>query len=195
MESWEEFGGRYRMPIFWRKTNPVPVARCVSLAQSIEVCVWLTKGRVKKENYNWELGMYSDVIESTIPQKEGSEVRHPTQKPLFVGLMLVALLSKPGEIVFDPFCGSGTFLLAAKLLGRRFLGRDSEENYCSIARRRIEENLRNESVKRIYDNFLRYILQNCHKKQIKRVYEFLGLGHQYCSSLFDLGLKEEGLKA
>ena len=65
--------------------------------------------------------------------------QHPTEKP--VGLMahFISLHTEPGDIVFDPFCGSGTTLVAAKMLGRRYIGIDIEKKYCDIA----EERLRN----------------------------------------------------
>jgi len=64
---------------------------------------------------------------------------HPTQKPSFVMEWILARFSVGNDIVFDPFCGSGTTLVAAKMLGRRFIGIDIEERYVKIA----EERLRN----------------------------------------------------
>jgi modification methylase len=60
---------------------------------------------------------------------------HPTQKPEAVMLWLLKI---GGEILIDPFSGSGTTLVAAKKLGRHFLGFEIDENYCSIARKRLD---------------------------------------------------------
>jgi len=62
---------------------------------------------------------------------------HPTQKPLSVLLPLVETFSRPGDLVLDPFAGSGSSLLAAKLLGREYLGIELDAAYCEIARRRL----------------------------------------------------------
>lgn len=133
----EEFGLKFRTPWFLLKTNPVPQGRKVSPMKSIEVAYWGTKGKSKEKYYNWQLGMIKDVVQCAIPQKEGSKERHPTQKPLYMALLLVAMLSKPGEIVLDPFAGSGTFLVAAKVLNRKFIGVEKDINYCQICQDRI----------------------------------------------------------
>lgn len=62
---------------------------------------------------------------------------HPTQKPLSVLLPLVETFSRPGGLVLDPFAGSGSTLVAAKMLGRSYLGIELDAEYCAIARRRL----------------------------------------------------------
>ena len=62
---------------------------------------------------------------------------HPTVKPLALMEYLVKLVSREGAIVLDPFLGSGTTALAAKRLGRHFVGVELSEEYCAIARKRI----------------------------------------------------------
>jgi site-specific DNA-methyltransferase (adenine-specific) len=75
----------------------------------------------------------SDVIEWTYT---GNKL-HPTQKPIPALLQLVETFSLPGQVVIDPFCGSGSSLLAAKLLGRQFIGFDLDARYAAIASRRL----------------------------------------------------------
>ena len=133
----EELGCQFRPTLFWRKVNPVPQARQISPMKSIEVACWLTKGKVKRDFYNWQLGMVSDVIEAPIPQKEGASKRHPTQKSLKVGLWMVSRFSKPGDIVLDPFAGAGTFSLASKTLNRKFIGIEGDEDYVKVAQDRL----------------------------------------------------------
>ncbi|MGH9685461.1 MAG: DNA methyltransferase [Candidatus Acidiferrales bacterium] len=63
---------------------------------------------------------------------------HPTQKPLCVLMPLIQCFSCPGDLVLDPFCGSGSTLLAARLQGRRFVGIDLDAAYCDISRDRLQ---------------------------------------------------------
>lgn len=66
-------------------------------------------------------------------------VGHPTQKPLFLCSQLVRAFTDVGELVVDPFCGSGSSLVAAKLLGRRIAGCDLEAKYVSMTRQRLAD--------------------------------------------------------
>ena len=75
----------------------------------------------------------SDVIEWTYT----GNTLHPTQKPVPALLRLVEAFSRPGQVVIDPFCGSGSSLLAAKLLGRQFIGFDLDPRYAATAARRL----------------------------------------------------------
>ena len=68
---------------------------------------------------------------------------HPTQKPEELLRSLVRLFSDAGEIVLDPFMGSGTTLLAAKELGRKAIGIELEERYCEIAANRLRQSVFN----------------------------------------------------
>ena len=64
--------------------------------------------------------------------------QHPTEKPLALMLWCLENYSKPADLILDPFCGSGTTCVAAKMLGRNYIGIDISEEYCAIARKRIE---------------------------------------------------------
>jgi len=67
--------------------------------------------------------------------------RHPTPKPLSLLLPLVEEFSRPGDVVLDPFCGSGSSLRAAQMLGRQFSGCEIDPTYAATARQRLAENL------------------------------------------------------
>ena len=69
----------------------------------------------------------------------GQKVKHPTQKPVVLMGLIVDLVSNPGDVVFDPYAGSGPTLLAAKNLGRKAIGIEIEERYCEIAARRLAQ--------------------------------------------------------
>jgi site-specific DNA-methyltransferase (adenine-specific) len=66
---------------------------------------------------------------------------HPTPKPPNLAGHFIQLHSQPGDIVLDPFMGSGTTLVAAKNLGRRAIGIEIEERYCEIAVRRLAQSV------------------------------------------------------
>ena len=82
----------------------------------------------------WNGGGRSSVF--TVPRVNG---QHPTEKPVRLYREFVALFSEPGDIILDPFTGSGTTLRAAKDLGRRAIGIEIEERYCEIAAKRMEQ--------------------------------------------------------
>ena len=63
---------------------------------------------------------------------------HPTQKPEKLIAKLILASSNPGDVVFDPFLGSGTTSVTAKKLGRRFVGIEREKEYAALAERRLE---------------------------------------------------------
>ncbi len=87
------------------------------------------KGRLKKA---------SDVIQiPAINNMAAERTGYPTQKPLALMDLLVRACCPPGGVVLDPFCGSGTTLLAAKMSGRRFIGIDCNPRAVEIARDRI----------------------------------------------------------
>ncbi len=67
----------------------------------------------------------------------GKDKIHPTQKPLRLLLWILERYSKPTDLIFGPFCGSGTTCVAAKRLGRNYIGIDISEEYCQIARDRL----------------------------------------------------------
>jgi len=76
-----------------------------------------------------------DVIEWTY---SGNNL-HPTQKPISVLLPLIEAFSVPGELVLDPFAGSGSTLVAAKMLGRNWLGVEMDAKYHSVAQKCLEQ--------------------------------------------------------
>jgi DNA methylase len=111
-----------------------------------ETLIWASKGKRARHTFNYELinGPDPEAQVSSvwrIPTVSRDEKRmgyHPTQKPL--RLVRRALLASTGEgaLVFDPFAGSGTTGVAAKELGRFFVGAELEKEYAELAARRIE---------------------------------------------------------
>lgn len=116
--------------ITWCKPNPVPTC-CNKYLPDVEYIVHgFTKGRLFGD-------MKVKSCFSVIPC--GNKVtKHPNEKPLALIIRLVVLGTKPRDIILDPFCGSGTTCVAAKKLGRRWIGIEIDEKYAAIARRRIQ---------------------------------------------------------
>jgi site-specific DNA-methyltransferase (adenine-specific) len=117
--------------LHWCKTNPVPTCNNTYLSD-VEYCVhrW-SKGRLFGE-----MNIKSLFELRPVGQKDTS---HPNEKPLNFIRRLVRLGSLPGDSILDPFMGSGTTLLAAKLEGRQAVGIELEERYCEIAAQRLAQ--------------------------------------------------------
>jgi len=88
----------------------------------------------KTNGYHWNGGGHRGVYTHNVCRKDR---HHETQKPLSLMIELVELFSDPGELVWDPYCGSGTTGVACLLTGRRFLGHEMQPRYAKIARDRL----------------------------------------------------------
>lgn len=128
----EELGGVSRNPIFWIKSNPAPLARKVTFMSAVEGCVWVTKEKVLSQYFSYENGYHTNYFISSIPQNSKKEFGriHPTQKPIDFAKFVIQYLSKPGDIILDPFVGSGTFIIASVLLGRKAIGIEIKDEFC-----------------------------------------------------------------
>ncbi len=78
-----------------------------------------------------------DVLDYPIRRQPDAE-KHPCPKPLGLFAQIIEFASELNSLVLDPFCGSGTTCVAAKILGRRYIGIDISEEYCEIARMRLK---------------------------------------------------------
>ena len=120
--------------IIWDKTNPVPLnSKCNYLTNSREIAVLGVKGGKSTFHGEYDNGVYSFPI----PRRRGGRL-HPTQKPLKLFRELIEKHSNAGDIVIDPFLGSGTTAIAALELGRRFAGCDIDRQYVDVSLRRIQ---------------------------------------------------------
>lgn len=138
--------------VVWRKANPMPNFKGTRLTNAHETLIWAAKSREQKRytfNYdalkvaNDDTQMRSDW---TLPLCTGEErlkdsagvKAHPTQKPEALLHRVLLASTKPGDVVLDPFFGTGTTGAAARRLGRRFVGIEREAEYAALARRRID---------------------------------------------------------
>jgi len=120
--------------VIWQKTNPVPLNQSATyLSNSREIALVGVKGGKPTFNSKYDNGIY----EAPIPRHNGRRI-HPTQKPVDLFCELIRKHSKPGDLVVDPFIGSGTTAISSIRLGRDFMGCDIDEGYVLAARRRIE---------------------------------------------------------
>ncbi len=136
--------------VIWLKTNPMPNFRGVRFTNAHETMIWAQKQQGTKYTFNHkamkalndDLQMRSDWV---IPLATGKErlksngtKAHPTQKP--EGLLYRVLLSSTnvGDVVLDPFFGSGTTGAVAKKLGRNFIGIERDKKYIKVAQKRID---------------------------------------------------------
>lgn len=115
----------------WVKPNGVPQFTGDRPAMGWEAIAFLHKDGIKAE---WEGGGRHGVF--TYNKESGNE--HPTQKPIKLISELVSLFSRKGDIVFDPFMGSGTTGVAAIRNGCDFIGIEKDENFFKLAERRIK---------------------------------------------------------
>ena len=137
--------------IVWRKTNPMPNFRGRRFTNAHETMIWAARDeKAKGYTFNYEalkaanedVQARSDWLiplctgEERLKGADGKKV-HPTQKP--EGLLARVLLSssKPGDLVIDPFNGTGTTGAVAKRLGRRYIGFERDQTYATAAEARI----------------------------------------------------------
>jgi modification methylase len=138
--------------IVWRKTNPMPNFRGRRFANAHETLIWASPSAEAKSytfNYdalkafNDDLQMRSDWVlpictgEERLKDADGIKV-HPTQKPEALLYRVMLATTKAGDVVLDPFFGTGTTGAVAKKLGRHYIGVERDSDYIAAARRRIE---------------------------------------------------------
>lgn len=123
----------------WLKPNGAPQFTGDRPGQGFEsVAIAHAKGR-KSWNGGGKHAVWSHATEKIVPPGGGSlKSEHPTTKPLDLVLELVSDFTDPGELVLDPFCGSGTTGVACLRLGRRFCGIEKNPAYAALARERLE---------------------------------------------------------
>ena len=121
--------------VTWNKPNPTPLTNANYLPDTEYIVHAFQTGRL--------FGEYRDKARFIVHPVEQNDLGHPTVKPLAVMSKMIRLGTQPGETICDPFAGSGTTLVAAKLLGRRAIGIEREKKYCEIAIRRLSQGVLN----------------------------------------------------
>ena len=139
--------------VIWRKANPMPNFRGTRFTNAHETMIWAAKSETAKYTFNYramknlndELQMRSDwvlpICGGQERLKENGVKAHPTQKPEALLYRIMLATTNPGDVVLDPFFGTGTTGAVAKRLGRRWIGCEKEARYCAVAETRIAEAL------------------------------------------------------
>ncbi len=138
--------------VVWTKPNPVPNFRGSRLCNAHETLIWCSKKKGTKYTFNyktmkhlngdkqeksvWNLGIC--IGQERLKDANGKKI-HSTQKPQKLLEKIILCASKEGDLVLDPFFGTGTTGAAAKRLGRHFIGIEKDEIYVAAAEMRIRE--------------------------------------------------------
>ena len=136
--------------VIWRKSNPMPNFRGKRLTNAHETLIWAALSDRARPTFNYDalkelndgLQMRSDWL---LPICSGGErlkngdgaKAHPTQKPEALLHRVLVGTTNPGDVVLDPFFGTGTTGAVAKRLGRRYIGIEREAGYIATARKRL----------------------------------------------------------
>ena len=140
--------------VIWRKANPMPNFRGTRFTNAHETLIWCAKDEKARYTFNYramkalndDLQMRSDWV---LPICSGQErakdedglKAHPTQKPEALLYRILLACTKPGDVVLDPFFGTGTTGAVARRLGRRWIGIEREPSYVKVAKQRIASTL------------------------------------------------------
>ena len=149
--------------IVWVKTNPMPNFRGVRFTNAHETLLWASKAKGAKytfnhhamKGFNDDKQMRSDWIIPICSGKERIKIKdkkaHSTQKPEALLYRVIVSSSKPGDVVLDPFFGSGTTGAVAKRLHRKWIGIEREDVYIKVAQERIDKITPELFVEEIFD--------------------------------------------
>jgi modification methylase len=139
--------------IVWRKTNPMPNFKGTRFTNAHETLIWASMGEKARYHFNYramktlndELQMRSDwvlpICSGGERLKENGKKAHPTQKPEALLYRVLLATTEKGDVVLDPFFGTGTTGAVAKRLGREWIGCEREDFYRGVAEKRIAREL------------------------------------------------------
>ncbi len=136
--------------VIWRKSNPMPNFRGKRFTNAHETMIWASKAEASKYTFNYEalkalnegIQMRSDWVLPICTgherlKNENGDKAHPTQKPESLLHRVLVGSTNPGDVVLDPFFGTGTTGAVAKMLGRDFIGIEREAAYREVAQERL----------------------------------------------------------
>ena len=135
--------------VLWIKSNPMPNFRGRRFTNAHETMIWVSKGPKARYTFNYDVKGGNDDLQMRsdwmMPICGGGErlrdgsghKSHPTQKPEALLHRILLSTSNPGDVVLDPFFGTGTTGAVAKRLGRRWIGLERDPEYARVAEQRI----------------------------------------------------------
>lgn len=133
---------KYKRACVWVKPDSTPQlnGQGPAVGAEIFICAWAGSGHAR-----WNAGGKRGVYTHCVNNAERTGL-HPTEKPRRLMAEIIADFTNPGELICDPFMGSGTTGVAAVQLGRPFIGIEQDERYFDIACKRIEDAQRQHSL-------------------------------------------------
>ena len=158
--------------VIWRKNNPMPNFKGTRFTNAHETLIWASKSKKSKYTFNYQslkclnddLQMRSDwmlpICNGKERLKKNGKKIHSTQKPEALLHRIILATTNKGDLICDPFIGTGTSAVVAKKLGRNFFGIEKDKKYFSAANKRIN------STKIIEDNYLDTVENNKSKPRI-----------------------------
>ena len=173
--------------VIWKKNNPMPNFRGTRFTNAHETLVWASKNKKSKYTFNYnslkclndDLQVRSDWTLPICNGKERIKVNgkkiHSTQKPESLLHRVLLASTNKGDLIFDPFLGTGTSASVAKKMGRNYFGKKKKKKYFKAAQQRLRE------TKKIEDHYLDTIKNNKSKPRIP------------FGSLVELGIVKPGM--
>lgn len=146
----EEEGFKIINNITWRKLNPPPNISCRAFVHSTETILWAKKDIKKcKHKFNYELmrkmnnnKQMKDVWETSLTKPSEKKCgKHPTQKPIELLEKIILASTNEGDLILDPFNGSGTTGIVASRLNRKYIGIEKEKEYLDLTIKRKESDI------------------------------------------------------
>ena len=138
--------------IIWHKANPMPNFRGTRFTNAHETLLWCTISKKSKYTFNYQnlkelnngIQMRSDWYIPICSGKErlkkyNNKRAHPTQKPEALLYRIILATSNKGDVILDPFLGTGTTAIVAKKLKRFYIGIDNNKDYITLAKKRINQ--------------------------------------------------------
>lgn len=133
----KDIGFYVRSTLVWCKTNPCPQIYKIGYMSSTEFCIFATKQKGAKHYWNVERGQRQSYWIKPICQ--GNErTEHPTQKRLDIAEDMILQSAQKGNVLLDPFAGSGTFAVAAYNNGLKFICFEKDEDIFKMGQKRVE---------------------------------------------------------
>lgn len=141
MRCLQELGYKVLNTITWQKTDPPPNLSCKYFNFSTELIIWARKHEKKTHKFNYETmkqlnggTQMTDVWRiPAVGRWEKEQGKHPTQKTLRLLYRIILASTNKGDIILDPFSGSGTTGIAANLLGRKYIGIEQEKSFIDLS--------------------------------------------------------------
>ncbi len=141
MRCLQELGYKVLNTITWQKTDPPPNLSCKYFNFSTELIIWARKHEKKTHKFNYETmkqlnggTQMTDVWRiPAVGRWEKEQGKHPTQKTLRLLYRIILASTNKGDTILDPFSGSGTTGIAAKLLGRKYIGIEQEKSFIDLS--------------------------------------------------------------